>query len=158
MRYKLTKVEPQTYQRRGSLRPRTKSRGGLREALFLVAGSLTPLATSKQRGTMSQLQEAIDAVHGAGIAGITNEELTLILGYDVHVCGNLLSKAHRDKAIYRLGAKRANQKIYIAEEFLNGKTHQAYGFGGSKIKLRGTWSELSHKKPAIQDALPMTRQ
>jgi len=52
MRYRLTIIDPQTYQRRGSRAPRTMSRGGLRVAAFLVGRSLTTLATRTKRGTM----------------------------------------------------------------------------------------------------------
>ena len=58
MRYKLTKVEPQTYQRRGSRAPRTMSRGGLRWGSFLVGSLTNTLATRTKRGTM-QDQEAL---------------------------------------------------------------------------------------------------
>jgi len=104
---------------------------------------------------MSLQEEAIEAVNQAGFRGLTSDELSLIMGFNVHRCGSLLSKAHKDKSIYRLGAKRGGQKIYIVEQFLNGKTHQAYGFGGSKIKLRGTWAELAQKTNTVQDELPM---
>jgi len=103
---------------------------------------------------MSLQEEAIEAVNQAGFRGITSDELSLIMGFNVHRCGSLLSKAHKDESIYRLGAKRGGQKIYIVEAFLNGKTHQAYGFGGSKIKLRGTWAELAHKTSRVQDQFP----
>jgi hypothetical protein len=62
MVYRLTKVKPQTYQRRGSLRPRTKSRGGLRVALFLVAGPLSPLATRTLRGIMQDQETLFDQI------------------------------------------------------------------------------------------------
>ena len=104
---------------------------------------------------MSLQEEAIEAVSQAGFRGITSDELSLIMGFNVHRCGSLLSKAHKDESIYRLGAKRGGQKIYIVEQFLNGKTHQAYGFGGSKMKLRGTWAELAQKTNTVQDELPM---
>jgi hypothetical protein len=61
-RYKLTKVKPQTYQRRGSLRPRTQIRGGLRVALFLVAGPLTTLATRTLRGIMQDQETLFDQI------------------------------------------------------------------------------------------------
>ncbi len=61
-RYKLTKVKPQTYQRRGSLRPRTQIRGGLRVALFLVGGPLTTLATRAKRGTMQDQETLFDQI------------------------------------------------------------------------------------------------
>ena len=59
-RYKLTKVKPQTYQSRGRLRPRTQIRGGLRVALFLVAGPLTTLATRQLRGIMQDQETLFD--------------------------------------------------------------------------------------------------
>jgi hypothetical protein len=62
MVYRLTKVKPQTYQRRGSLRPRTQIRGGLRVALFLVAGPLTTLATRQLRGIMQDQETLFDQI------------------------------------------------------------------------------------------------
>jgi hypothetical protein len=62
MVYRLTKVKPQTYQRRGSLRPRTQSRGGLRVALFLVAGPLTTLATRQLREIMQDQETLFDQI------------------------------------------------------------------------------------------------
>jgi hypothetical protein len=62
MVYRLTKVKPQTYQRRGSLRPRTQIRGGLRVALFLVAGPLTTLATRTLRGIMQDQETLFDQI------------------------------------------------------------------------------------------------
>jgi hypothetical protein len=60
MSYRLTKVKPQTYQSRGRLTPRTQIQGGLRVALFLVAGPLTTLATRPKRGTMENQQTLFD--------------------------------------------------------------------------------------------------
>ena len=54
MRYQLTSIGTQTFQRRGSRRPRTMSRGCLRVALFLVGGSLTTLATRLKRGNIME--------------------------------------------------------------------------------------------------------
>ena len=73
MRYRLTTINPQTYQRRGSLRPRTKIRGRLdiphptrwgrlRVALFLVAGPLSPLATRTLRGIMQDQDALFDQI------------------------------------------------------------------------------------------------
>ena len=62
MSYRLTKVKPQTYQRTGSLRPRTQIRGGLRVALFLVAGPLTTLATRQLRGIMQDQETLFDQI------------------------------------------------------------------------------------------------
>jgi hypothetical protein len=62
MVYRLTKVKPQTYQRRGSLRPRTQIRGRLRVALFLVAGPLTTLATRQLRGIMQDQVTLFDQI------------------------------------------------------------------------------------------------
>ncbi len=62
MPYRLTKVGTQTYQRRGSLRPRTKSRGRLRVALLLVSGPLTTLATRAKRGTMRDQETLFDQI------------------------------------------------------------------------------------------------
>ena len=61
-RYKLTKVKAQTYQSRGRLTPQTKSWGCLREALFLVAGPLTTLATRTKRGTMQDQEALFDRI------------------------------------------------------------------------------------------------
>jgi hypothetical protein len=62
MSYRLTKVNPQTYQRRGSLKPRTQIRGGLRVALFLVGGPLTTLATRQLRGIMQDQETLFDQI------------------------------------------------------------------------------------------------
>jgi len=157
VRHRIIKIGPRTYQRTGSRRPRPyESRGCLRVAAFLVARSLNTLATRQKKGNkMSQQQQAVELVMQSGFRGLTSNELSLIIGVNVHRCGSLLSKAHRDKSIYRVGTKRDGQKIYLSEEYLNGKTHQPYGFGGSKIKLKGTWSELAQKSNTVQDQLPI---
>ena len=95
---------------------------------------------------MSQVSDAIEAVENAGSKGLTGDELTLVMGMNLHQCANLLSKAHKVQAVYRLAIRRNNQKVYVTEQYLNGKAHQPYGFGGSRIKLRGTWAEIAQKQ------------
>ena len=62
MPYRLTTINPQTFQRRGSRRPRTQIRGRLRVALFLVGGPLTTLGTRLKRGNMTQEDALFDQI------------------------------------------------------------------------------------------------
>ena len=62
MSYRLTIIDPTTFQRRGSRAPRAKTRGRLGVALFLVVGPLTTLATRLKRGTMSDQETLFDQI------------------------------------------------------------------------------------------------
>jgi hypothetical protein len=62
MSYRLTKIDPTTFQRRGSLKPRTLIRGRCRVAVFLVGRPLITLAARLKRGTMQDQQTLFDQI------------------------------------------------------------------------------------------------
>jgi len=99
-------------------------------------------------------------LQGAGLRGLTSDELAINLGIEPLQASGALSGLHKTKKAYRLYAKRENKSVYTVDPHLSNKTHRPYGFDNKQKRLRGTWDDIeapriSERPDPVQEALPI---